>query len=504
MTPLLNRLGDKTAETPTPWPGLARPCDVAPLASPGPAPPDLPALGAAAGRGGGGRRGVRRRPGPVAGRGRGRGAPGSRRTSRPRRGIRGAARPAARGPARGDPPARRRGRCRLGARVARDDAEGPSPGRGGGRRVAGLRVDWVETGRRMPSAPASCSTARASPTGSSPRSRRPGAATAGPARRRSPAGCSCVEADSHRAAWAMLVADARPGTRLPRLPAAGEEAALRRWRRFVDAAVTAYAGGPGPAGPARDLADVAVPQARRHPSADPARRPRTAAEQGCRDLRDRAGVARVLCGRAVAPPASAWADLQRGAVGAALRRARGRHRGMEDGADGLPDRRRRDASAARHRLDAQPGADDHGELPHQGPPRLVAGRRPALPGAPPRRRPRVEQPRLAVGRRDRDRCGALRPGVQPDPPGQEVRPRRGLRPCTGSPSWSICPGWRSTSRGSADDGYARGYPERIVDHGAEREEALRRYHAARGSSGSRHAWRVPRTRLTPEWAGSSS
>ena len=31
-----------------------------------------------------------------------------------------------------------------------------------------------------------------------------------------------------------------------------------------------------------------------------------------------------------------------------------------------------------------------------------------------------------------------------------------------------------------DDGYAEGYPERIVDHRAERVEALRRYQAARG------------------------
>ena len=30
-----------------------------------------------------------------------------------------------------------------------------------------------------------------------------------------------------------------------------------------------------------------------------------------------------------------------------------------------------------------------------------------------------------------------------------------------------------------DDGYAQGYPERIVDHRVEREEALRRYEEAR-------------------------
>ena len=47
--------------------------------------------------------------------------------------------------------------------------------------------------------------------------------------------------------------------------------------------------------------------------------------------------------------------------------------------------------------------------------------------APRRRRPVVEQPRLAVGRRHGHRCGAVLPDLQPDDAGPEVRPRRHVR-----------------------------------------------------------------------------
>ena len=73
------------------------------------------------------------------------------------------------------------------------------------------------------------------------------------------------------------------------------------------------------------------------------------------------------------------------------RRARAadeRFDGVVRGTHRLPDRRRRHAPARRRGLDAQPGADDHGELPRQGPPRRLDPRRPVLPGAPRRRRPR--------------------------------------------------------------------------------------------------------------------
>ena len=113
----------------------------------------------------------------------------------------------------------------------------------------------------------------------------------------------------------------------------------------------------------------------------------------------------------------------------------------------LPDRRRRHAPARRDRLDAQPGADDHRQLPVQGPPRVVAGRGPALPGAPGRRRPRQQQPRLAVGRRHRHRRLAVLPGLQPRHPGPEVRPGRRLRAALGARARAPRRAGAPTSRG---------------------------------------------------------
>ena len=106
----------------------------------------------------------------------------------------------------------------------------------------------------------------------------------------------------------------------------------------------------------------------------------------------------------------------------------GRFRAWAEGRTGLPDRRRRHAPAGRRGVDAQPGADDRGQLPRQGPPpRLVAGR-PVLHGAPGRRRPRLQPPRLAVGGGHRHRSVALLPRLQPvsqgerfDPDGDYVR-----------------------------------------------------------------------------------
>ena len=91
----------------------------------------------------------------------------------------------------------------------------------------------------------------------------------------------------------------------------------------------------------------------------------------------------------------------------------------------------RGCASPRHRLDAQPGADDRGQLPGQGPAPGVAARRPALPALAGGRRPGLEPARLAVDGRLRHRRGAVLPGLQPDQPGEEVRPRRPLRPAVG-------------------------------------------------------------------------
>ena len=95
------------------------------------------------------------------------------------------------------------------------------------------------------------------------------------------------------------------------------------------------------------------------------------------DLPQGAGLAGVLRRRAVPPPGDRarvpppeFARMAYDEPGDGARRlARGAHR--------LPDRRRRHAPAPGDRLDAQPGADDRGELPGQGPAHRVAARRPA-------------------------------------------------------------------------------------------------------------------------------
>ena len=137
------------------------------------------------------------------------------------------------------------------------------------------------------------------------------------------------------------------------------------------------------------------------------------------------------------------------------------------------------AAAARRGLDAQPGPHGHRQLPGQGPARVVAGRRAALPRPPARRRPRVEQPRLAVGGRHRQRRVAVLPGVPPGHPGAALRPRGRLRAPLGARAAAPAPAPPSTSRGTSEHGYDHGYPRPIVDHDRERREALDRYHQAR-------------------------
>ncbi|WP_298457388.1 deoxyribodipyrimidine photo-lyase [uncultured Cellulomonas sp.] len=66
-------------------------------------------------------------------------------------------------------------------------------------------------------------------------------------------------------------------------------------------------------------------------------------------------------------------------------------------------------------------------------------------------------------------------GEKFDPHGDYVR--RYVPELAHLPGAAVHQPWR------AADGYAHGYPQRVVDHGAERAEALRRYAEARGSRG---------------------
>ena len=114
----------------------------------------------------------------------------------------------------------------------------------------------------------------------------------------------------------------------------------------------------------------------------------------------------------------------------------------------LPDRRRRHAPAEPDRLHAQPAADDHGELPHQGPRHRLAPRRALLRAAPQRLRPRREQRRMAVGRVDRLRRAAVLPHLQSGDAVGEDSIRAGSSSgatCRKSRTWKT---GRSTRRGS--------------------------------------------------------
>ena len=195
-------------------------------------------------------------------------------------------------------------------------------------------------------------------------------------------------------------------------------------------------------------------------------------------FRTRAGLARVLRRRAVPPAGDGVAEPPAEDGRDAGRHRRRRHVGAVRALG------RRDAPATRSStpgcvscwrtgLDAQPGAHDRRQLPGEGPPPAVAVGCPPLHAAPGRRRPGLEQPRLAVGGRHRHRRCAVLPGLQPDRTGRAVRPRRRLRPRAGCPSWPAS----TERRGPRARAAARpaGYPAPMVDHAAERDEALARY-----------------------------
>ena len=124
------------------------------------------------------------------------------------------------------------------------------------------------------------------------------------------------------------------------------------------------------------------------------------------------------------------------------------------------------------RLDAQPGADDRGELPGQGPAPRVAARRPALHAA---GWSTATWPPTSTAGSGPPGCGTdAAPYFRvfnPTTPGREVRPRRRLRPALGAGARR--PDGARPAR--ADGGTRRtlvGYPAPIVDHAEERHEAL--------------------------------
>ena len=213
------------------------------------------------------------------------------------------------------------------------------------------------------------------------------------------------------------------------LPPAGEDAAHEAWDRFREQRLSGYAEGRNLPGSDGDQPALAAPEVRHDPPAHAAGRPRGRGGVGeaRAPLHRRAGLAGVLRRRPLAPAGVGPGVPAPGAAGDRLRlrpARRGAGRRLGDRPHRLPDRRRRDAPAAGRGLRAQPGADDRGLVPGQGPAPGVDAGGAVLHAAPGRRRPGEQQPRLAVGRRHRHRRLAVLPGLQPDHPGEEVRPGR--------------------------------------------------------------------------------
>nr|WP_284288298.1 deoxyribodipyrimidine photo-lyase [Angustibacter aerolatus] len=182
-----------------------------------------------------------------------------------------------------------------------------------------------------------------------------------------------------------------------------------------------------PARPRRHVAPVGAPEVRRGAPPHAAPRPGRAPLAGAERYRSEPGLARVLRGRAVAPAAHRPRVPQARDGRHALQRAGARLRRLVRGAHRLPVRRRRHAPPARGRLGAQQGAHGRGLVPRQGPARRVAARCAVLHAVAARRRPGEQQPRLAVGGRQRHRRLPVLPRVQPGHPGPEVRPGRRVR-----------------------------------------------------------------------------
>ncbi len=295
-----------------------------------------------------------------------------------------------------------------------------------------------------------------------------------------PRGLRLVEADSHARAKRMVGA-ALMENGIPPLPAAGEVAALRRWRAFVQGRVAAYAqerdrpdlAGTSRMGPYLTLG-VVHPRTLLADLADLGLLTGGGAEAFESELAWREFYADVLWHH----PGSAWTDLREGLSGlrydepedavAAWRAGRTGYPLVDAGmrqllATGWMHNRVRMVAASfltkdlhvwwpvgarhflAHLLDGDVASNSHGW-------QWVAGT--GTDAAP---YVRVFNP--------------VTQGLRFDPEGDYVR--------EWVPELGHLPGKAAHQPWEHPDGYAHGYPRRIVDHAAERREALRRYESAR-------------------------
>ena len=187
------------------------------------------------------------------------------------------------------------------------------------------------------------------------------------------------------------------------LPTGGERAARRRLMSFLETGVLRYADD-------RDRPDVdgtsrlspylrfGIISARQcvPPRARPgAPGPRCERESRSGSTSSSGGSSTSTCSR---EPTAAAAELAAGVRRDGVEpRSRGAG-GLGRGTNRLSDRRRRHATAAPDRLDAQPRSHDRRQLPDEGSAHRLAGRRTRVPRPAGRRRSRLERGRLAVGR----------------------------------------------------------------------------------------------------------
>jgi len=344
--------------------------------------------------------------------------------------------------------------------------------------LRGLGIDWVETGTPYAVGPGLVRNGSGDPYKVFTPFAKAWRAHGWPAPATSPRDLRLLDADSDAVARRLLDA-ALSADDVPPLPPAGEDAALRRWRRFVEERVAAYAddrdrpdrAGTSQLSPYLKLGVV-------HPRtllADLAPLGGTGAHTVETELAWREFYADVLWHN----PRSAWADLQPGLSELRYDEPDDAIRAWKDGRTGFPivDAGMRQLRAtgwmhnrvrmitasfltkdlhvwwpvgARHfldhLLDGDLASNNHGW-------QWVAGT--GTDAAP---YVRVFNP--------------VTQGLRFDPEGDYVR--------QWVPELAHLRGRAAHEPWEHPDGYAHGYPVRIVDHAAERDEALARYEAARG------------------------
>ncbi len=339
-------------------------------------------------------------------------------------------------------------------------------------------IDWVETGTPYAVGPGTVRNRQGGPYRVFTPFARAWRDHGWPAPDPAPAGLRLVDVDSDAAAWAAL-GGARSAGDLPPLPPAGEEAALARWREFLDGGLAAYddhrdrpdLDGTSRLSPYLKLGVV-------HPRtllADLARRTGAGASAFVTELAWREFYADVLWHN----PSSAWTDLTDGLSRLSYDVQDDAIEAWKAGTTGFPvvDAGMRQLLATgwmhnrvrmiagsfltkdlhawwpvgarhflRHLVDGDVASNSHGW-------QWVAGT--GTDAAP---YFRVFNP--------------VTQGIRFDPQGDYVR--------RWVPELGHLPGPAAHEPWEHEQGYAEGYPARIVDHAQERDEALRRYRAARG------------------------